>query len=47
VVYTEIGRTDPLWKDLYDHCDREWIHDQARETLAADGICDLYMDPDL
>jgi hypothetical protein len=46
-VYTEIGKTDPLWKDLYDHMDREWIHDQAREGLAADGICDLYMDPDL
>ena len=46
-VYAEIGRTDPLWKDLYDHMDREWVHDQARETLAADGICDLYMDPDL
>jgi hypothetical protein len=46
-VYTEIGRTDPLWKDLYDHMDREWLHDQAREALARDGICNLYMDPDL
>ena len=46
-IYAEIGRTDPLFKDLYDHCDREWIHDQAREALARDGICNLYMDPDL
>jgi hypothetical protein len=46
-IHHEIGRTDPLFKDLYDHCDREWIHDQAREALARDGICDLYMDPDL
>jgi hypothetical protein len=46
-VYHEMGRTDPLFKDLYDHCDREWIHDQAREALAADGICNLYLDPDL
>jgi hypothetical protein len=45
-VYTEIGKTDPLWKDLYVHLDREWIHDQARETLAADNICNLYLDPD-
>jgi hypothetical protein len=46
-VYHEIGSTDPLWKDLYDNCDREWVHDQAREALAADGICNLYLDPDL
>jgi len=43
-VYAEIGRTDSLFKDLYDHCDREWIHDQAREALARDGICNLYLD---
>jgi hypothetical protein len=24
--------------------DREWIHDQAREALAADNICNLYLD---
>jgi hypothetical protein len=46
-IYHEIGSTDPLWKDLYDHMDREWVHDQAREALARDGICNLYMDPDL
>lgn len=46
-VYTEIGQIDPLWKDLYNHMDREWVHDQAREALAADGICNRYMDPDL
>ena len=46
-VYHEMGRTDPLFKDLYDHCDREWLHDQAREALARDGVCNLYMDPDL
>jgi hypothetical protein len=43
-VYHELGRTDPLFKDLYDHMDREWIHDQAREALAADNICNLYLD---
>jgi hypothetical protein len=45
-VYTEIGKTDALWRDLYDHMDREWVHDQAREMLAADGICNLYLGPD-
>ena len=46
-VYHELDKTDPLFKDLYTHMDREWIHDQAREALARDGVCDIYMDPDL
>ena len=46
-VYAEINRTDSLFKDLYDNCDREWLHDQAREALARDGICNLSLDPDL
>jgi hypothetical protein len=45
-VYHELGKTDPLFADLYKHKDDEWIHDQAREALAADGICNLYLDRD-
>jgi hypothetical protein len=45
-LYHEMEKDDPLWRDLYDYMDREWIHDQAREALAADGICNLYLDPD-
>jgi len=29
------------------HMNRQWNQDQEREALARDGICDLYMDPDL
>lgn len=45
-VFAELGRSDPLFRELYANMDAEWIHDNARETLAADGICDLYLDPD-
>jgi hypothetical protein len=46
-VYAEIHRTEPLFGVLYADIDREWIDTQLREALAQDGICNLYMDPDL
>lgn len=34
LVYTEIGRTEPLFKVLYADLDREWIDDKLVDALA-------------
>ena len=33
-VYTKIGRTEPLFKILYQDLDREWLQEQVFEALA-------------
>lgn len=41
-VYTEIGRHELLFLILYKDLDHEWLDERIRETLAANGIVDLY-----
>ena len=38
----DIYRTDPLFSILYADMDRDWLDEQLREALAADGIVNLY-----
>lgn len=42
LVYTEIGRTEPLFGVLYKDLDTEWIDERLREVLADHGAVDLY-----
>jgi len=41
-ITAEIYRTEPLFDVLYADMDRDWIDEQLREALAADGIVNLY-----
>lgn len=41
-IYTKIGRTDPLFRVLYDNLDTEWLDERVREILADNGDVDLY-----
>ena len=41
-VYTEIGRTEPLFGVLYKDLDTEWIGERLRDTLAESDLVDLY-----
>lgn len=38
----EVYRAEPLFGVLYADMDREWLAEQLRAALAADGIVDLY-----
>lgn len=41
-IYTKINRHELLFLVLYKDLDHEWLDERIRETLAANGIVDLY-----
>ena len=45
-IFTAIHRHEPLFHVMYKDLDHEWLDERIRETLAANGIVDLYGDLD-
>jgi hypothetical protein len=45
-IYTKINRHELLFLIMYKDLDTEWLDERIRETLAANGIVDLYGDID-
>jgi hypothetical protein len=44
-VYPVVSRVRPLFHVLYECIDRDWIETRLRESLAQDGIINLYPAP--